>query len=176
MAKLTAAQIKEQIKKIQKAIEKEKDAYQGKIFIGLKPEEIERKLNRAKSPIIMFQEIFGTSVTAGGTFPYTVGIWNPDPSDAFFLFAHVWVGSGSVDPVIGTFLLNVDTRFPRLAEPAFPGAVIGPSSFLAFNFALKVPAGVEKTNYFGNTCLIQQASFLDVGVYLDRAVWPFTVT
>jgi hypothetical protein len=66
MAKLTAAKIKEQTKKIQQA---------------------------------------------------NVGIRNPDPSQAIWLFAHAWVGSGNVDPAVGTFLLNVDTRFPRLTEP-----------------------------------------------------------
>ena len=33
------------------------------------------------------------------------------------LYVHVWVGSGNVDPVVGTFLLNVDTHFPRLTQP-----------------------------------------------------------
>ena len=50
-----------------------------------------------------------------------------------------------------------------------------PSSFRTISFALKVPAGVQKTNYLGNTCLMQ-FNWHDVGVYLDRGVWPFTVT
>ena len=44
---------------------------------------------------------------------YNLGIWNPDPVQATSLFAHVWVGSGNIDPTVGTFLLNVDQRFPR---------------------------------------------------------------
>ena len=79
-----------------------------------------------------------------------------------------------MDPVVGTFLLNVDTRFPRLTEPV-DGVSIDPSSFRTISFALKVPAGVQKTNYLGNTCLMQ-FNWHDVGVYLDRGVWPFTVT
>jgi hypothetical protein len=46
-----------------------------------------------------------------------VGIVNPDPMTAESLYVHVWVGSGNVDPVVGTFLLNVDTHFPRLTQP-----------------------------------------------------------
>jgi hypothetical protein len=80
-----------------------------------------------------------------------------------------------VDPAVGTFMLNVDTRFPRLTEPAFAGASISPSSSLTISFALQVPAGVQKTNYLGNTCLMQ-FNWHEVGVYLDRGVWPFTVT
>src|SRR5262245_31150114 len=126
-----------------------------------------------KSPMIVFQTWNGSS-PAGGTIYYNVGIWNPDPSQANWLFAHAWVGSGNVDPVVGTFLLNVDTRFPRPTEPAFAGAAISPSSLLTISFTLKVPA-VQKTNYLGNTCLMQ-FNWEDVGVYLDRSVWPFTVT
>ena len=91
------------------------------------------------------------------------------------MFAHAWIGSGNVDPVVGTFLLNVDPRFPRLTEPAFAGASINPSTSLTINFNLHVPAGVDKTNYLGNTCLMQ-FNWHDIGSYLDRSVWPFTVT
>jgi hypothetical protein len=44
MAKFTAAQIKEQTKKIQQAIEKEKSRYPDQNFTEVKPEDIERKL------------------------------------------------------------------------------------------------------------------------------------
>jgi len=39
---------------------------------------------------------------------------------------------------------------------------------------VKIPAGVEKTGYFGNTVLLQ-ILFLDVGKYLDRACFFFDV-
>jgi hypothetical protein len=176
MAKFTAAKIKEQIKKIQQAIEKEKSRYrdQNLKVVEVKPEDIERKLKRMKSPMIVSQ-FFSGSAPAGGTISYDVGIWNPDPTQAVFLFVHVWVGSGNVDPVVGTFLLNVDTRFPRLTEPDFFGATIDPSSLFTIDFALKVPTGVQKTNYLLNACLMQ-FNFADVGVYLDRGVVPFKVT
>lgn len=174
MPKLTAAQIKEQTKKIQEAIEKEKRRYRDQNFTEVKPEDIEKKLKSVNSPTIIFQG-WSSSAPPGGTINYNVGIWNPDPTQAIWLFAHAWVGSGNVDPVVGTFLLNVDTRFPRLTEPAFAGASINPSTSLTISFALQVPAGVQKTNYLGNTCLMQ-FNWHDVGTYLNRGVWPFTVT
>src|SRR2546430_2451098 len=136
MAKLTAAQIKEQTKKIQDEIEKQRRQVKEKEqnFTALTPEEIDKKLKRVNSPSVFYQ-IWTSSTTPGGTINYTVGIWNPDPTQAIWLFAHAWVGSGNVDPVVGTFLLNVDTRFPRLTQPAFPGASINPSTSLALSFA-----------------------------------------
>src|SRR5262249_14164290 len=140
----------------------------------LKPEDIERKLKRMKSPFLISQA-FSPSVPAGGTMINDITIWNPDPTQALWVFAHVWVGSGNVDPVVGTFLLNVDARFPRLTEPKLPGASIDPLSYHPLHFALEVPTGVQKTNYFLNVCLIQ-ARFFSVGVFLDRGGVPFNVT
>jgi hypothetical protein len=174
MAKFTAAQIKTQIKKIQSSIGKEKARFRDHNFTEATAKDLEKKLKRVKSPMITFQGWSG-SAPAGGSINYNVGIWNPDPTQAIWLFAHVWIGSGNVDPVTGTFLLNVDTRFARLTEPAFAGASIAPSSSLTLSFTMPVPAGVQKTNYLGNTCLMQ-FNWHDVGTYLDRSVWPFTVT
>ncbi len=174
MPRFTAAQIKEQTSKIHDVIAKEKPRYKGQNFTEAESEEIVLKLKRVNSPMIVFQGWSG-STAAGGTINYNVGIWNPDPSQAIWLFAHAWVGSGNVDPVTGTFLTNVDARFPRLTEPAFAGASINPSSSLTLTFNLHVPATVEKTNYLGNTCLMQ-FNWHDIGSYLDRGVWPFTVT
>jgi hypothetical protein len=142
MAKFTAAEIKKQIKKIQQALEKEKSRYrdQNLNVTEVKPEDIERKLRRMKSPFTVLQ-LWTGSTPAGGTINYIVGIWNPDPFMANNIFVHAWVGSGNVDPVVGTFLLNVDTRFPRLTEPDFDAASIYPSSWWIISFALKVPAG-----------------------------------
>jgi hypothetical protein len=176
MAKFTAAKIKEQIKKIQKALEEEKSRYQDQnlTFVGLKPEDIEKKLKRMKSPFIFYQAWNGT-VPARGTVDNNVGVWNPDPTKAFGVLAHVWVGSGSVDPVVGTFLLNVDTRFPHLTEPQYAVAIDPSPPTTNLSFALKVPNGVQKTNYLLNVCLMR-LGFFDVGVVLDRSGVSFKVT
>lgn len=176
-ARWTPAQIKEQIQRIQEVVEQQKRLVEkGENFTAVTPEDIERKLKRANSPMIVSQFGSWTGPTVlGGTLTYKVGIYNPDPTQAIWLFAHVWVGSGNVEPSVGTFLLNVDTRFPRLTQPAFGGLTLAAGASTVLHFALKVPATVEKTNYLGNCCLMQ-FNWHDVGTYLDRGVFVFTVS
>jgi hypothetical protein len=173
--KFTPSQIKEHVKKIQDAIEKQKRENQLEHFRSITPDEIEKKLKRVNSPIIVFQGYVFNAIR-GGTVPYHLGIYNPDPTTARDMFAHVWVGSGNVDPTVGTFLTNVDTRFPRLTEPGHPGGLdLAPGGFDVLMFALNVPMCVERTNYICETCLMQ-LNWNDVGEYLDRAMFVFQVT
>ncbi len=171
--KWTPVQVKEQIQKIQLVIEKQKRENKEEHFTAITPEEIEKKLQRVNSPMIVSQG-WG-STTPGGTVNYSVGIYNPDPTTAVWLFVHVWIGSGNVDPTTGTFLLNVDTRFPRLTQPAPTGLTLAAGASATLNFALHVPSTVEKTNYLGNSCLMQ-VNWHDIGKYLDRGVFVFAVT
>lgn len=172
--KWSAAQVKEHIAKIEEAAKAFQRQRKTKHFTSVKPEDVEKKLKRVNSPMIVFQGWNDTS--AGGTVDYTVGIHNPDPTQAFSVFAHVWVGSGNVDPTTGTFLLNVDARFPRLTEPAFPGLLtLTPGATVTLDYALKVPVTVEKTSYMGNSCLMQ-FNWHDIGQYLDRGIFVFTVS
>jgi|SRR5262245_11256106 len=171
--KFTASEIKAQIQKIQKVIEEHKRENKGEHFTAVTPEEIEKKLKRVNSPIIVSQG--WNSTTLGGTVNYSLGIHNPDPTQANSLYAHVWVASGNIDPVVGTFLLNVDPRFPRLTQPAAFGLTLAAGASATLNYALKVPSAVEKTNYMGTSCLMQ-LSYHDLGIYLDRGVFPFTIS
>lgn len=171
--KWTAAQVKAQIQKIQQVIEKHKRENKEEYFTSITPEEIEKKLKRVKSPMIVSQGWGNT--TPGGTVNYNLGIHNPDPTQAIWLFAHVWVGSGNVDPTVGTFLLNVDTRFPRLTQPTFSGLTLAAGASATLSFALNVPSAVEKTNYLGNSCLMR-FNWHDVGTYLDRGIFVFAVS
>jgi hypothetical protein len=170
--KFTEAQIKEHVQRIEKAVEKHRTENMGEHFTSVTPDEIERKLKRVNSPMIVSQG-WG-SVAPGGTVNYSLGIYNPDPTQAFWLFAHVWVGSGNVDPTVGTFLLNVDTRFPRLTQPTFSGLTLAAGASATLRFALEVPATVERTNYLGNSCLMR-FNWHDVGAYLDRGIFVFRV-
>ena len=172
-AKWSEGQIKEHIQKIQKVVETAKRANKGEHFIGITPEQIREKLKRVNSPMIVSQG--WNSTTPGGTVNLNVGVYNPDPTLAIWLFAHVWVGSGNIDPTLGTFLLNVDPRFPRLTEPAFFGLTLAPSASATLSYALNVPASVERTNYLGNTVLMQ-FNWFDVGLYLERAAFVFAVS
>jgi hypothetical protein len=104
-----------------------------------------------------------------------VFVFNSDTNPTPDLYVHVWVGSGNADPNIGTFLLNVDPRFPRLTRPEFPGLLVGdPHTFplqpgtKRLNFSIDIPSSVEETVYMGNICLMQVASH-NVGKYLGRA-------
>ena len=169
----TADQIKGHIKSIQKVIEMQKREYKSEHFTSVTAEEIEKKLKRVKSPMIVSQG--WNSTTPGGTVNYNLGIYNPDPTQAIWLFAHVWVGSGNVDPTVGTFLLNVDTRFPHLTQPTFAGLTLASGASATLSFVLKVPSTVEKTNYLGNSCLMQ-FNWHDIGTYLDRGIFVFAVS
>ena len=121
---------------------------------------------------------YNSSVSAGGTIPIFLGIGNPDPNVAQHLCANVWVGTGNIDPIIGTSFVNVDTRFPRLVQPGQrPGTGLDlaahASAYLLYS--MQVPIGVDKTTYLVNICLMQ-LGLLDVGNYLDRACFLLTVS
>src|SRR5215207_7686485 len=94
--KWTGTRLKEQIQRIQKAIDAQKRANKREGFTSLTPEEIEKKLKRVNSPLILSQG-FTTSTTPGGRIDYGVGIYNPDPVQAIALFAHLWVGFANAD-------------------------------------------------------------------------------
>ncbi len=173
----TESEIKEQIKKIQKVIEEHKRLVKkGESFTAVTPEEIEKKLKRVKSPMIVSQTGSWTAPTVpGGTIGYNVGIYNPDPTKAIWLFAQVWVGSGNIDPTVGTFLMNRDSRFPCLTQPQFAGLTLAPGESTVLKFTMKIPSTVEKTSYLGNCCLMR-FNWHDVGEYFDRGVFVFTVS
>ena len=176
-SKWTSAQIKKHVQNIQQVIEQQKRLVKhGESFTAVTPEDIERKLKRTNSPMIISQTGSWTGPTPlGGTLSYSVGLYNPDPTTANNLFAHVWVGPGNVEPTVGTFLLNVDTRFPRLTQPAFAGLMLTAGASAVLSFALRVPSTVENSNYLGNCCLMR-FNWHDVGTYLDRGVFVFTVS
>ena len=172
-SKWTAAQTKAHMEKIQEAVRRHKRENKEEHFTSVTPEEIEKKLKRVNSPMIVFQGWNSTS--PGGTVNYSLGIYNPDPNRAIWLFAHAWVGSGNVDPNTGSFLLNVDTRFPRLTQPLFDGLQLAPGASATLTFSMVVPANIEKSNYLGNSCLMQ-FNWHDIGTYLDRSVFVIGVS
>jgi len=171
---LTKSQIKEKIKKIQDAIEKSKLEKKFEHFKALTQQEIEKKLRRVDSPMIVSQA--WNDSKPGGTMPFWIGLFNPDPTDAERLYLHMWVGPGGVDPELSIFLSNVDTRFPRLTQPKFPGLTLAsmtdgePESELSFN--LNVPSNIEKSTYFANCCLLQGQSGSFTYKFLDRSTFP----
>jgi hypothetical protein len=171
--KFTASEIKAHVQRIQKTIEQHKRENRGEHFTASTPHEIAKKLKRANSPIITDQ--VWNSTTVGGTVNYGLGIFNPDLKHAALLYAHVWISSVYIDPVVGTFLLTVDPRFRRLTQPEFFGLTLAGGASSMLHYTLNVPSIVEKTNYIGNSWLVQLNS-QNCEKCLDRAVFGFTVS
>ena len=171
---LSEEEKKKHIKKTLDEIEKEKKKVKkGDNFTAPTEEQLRKKLERTDSPFIYFQS-WGPAAP-GGTINYSVGITNPDPVQAIWIFAHVFVGSGNVVSSTGEFLLNVDTRFPRLTQPDFAGLNLAPGASSTLTFSINIPANVEHpTNYIGNTALFQ-FNWHDVGTYLDRSVFVMKI-
>jgi hypothetical protein len=79
-----------------------------------------------------------------------------------------------LDPAVGTFLLNVDTHFPRLTQPKSFGLQLAPGAGAFLTFDLKVPTATEMTNYMGQSCLMRLNNN-GLGQYLDRGLFVFEV-
>jgi hypothetical protein len=171
--KLSWAEVTKHLENIQAAVEKHRREGDFENFQSIASEDLEAKLKRTNSPFILSQG-WPNTAPRGGSFNYSVQIYNPDPVNAFSLYAHVFVGSGNVVSDTGLFLLNVDERFPRLTEPGYSGLTITPGTSALVNFAVNVPATVDRSRYIGNTAIFQLT--VDVGAYIDRAVWVFGVS
>lgn len=145
----------------------------GETFIGLSKEQFEKKMKRVESPFIAWEGWSGT-VAPGGTINYTVGVQNPDSFGWDNLAVSVSIGNRN--PIVSNdeFLTTFDARFPTYAKPQPFGFSLAPGASTTQSFTIRIPAGIEKTGYFGNAVL-QQLSFLDVGKYLDRGVIFFEV-
>jgi hypothetical protein len=173
-AKWTAAEIQSHIKKIQSITGKLKKENKDGTFTAVSEEDLLKKFNRINSPMIVGQS-WNNTAGIGGTINYSVTIYNPDPGTASSLIVHTWVGSGNSDTNTGTFLLNVDTRFPRLVQPSSTiGQSLASGASVTLSFAIKIPASADKTYYLGNSCLFR-LDFHDAGTYLDRGAFVFGV-
>ena len=172
---LTEEEKNKHIKKTLEEIEKQKkNVKKGDNFTAPTEEQLRKKFERINSTYIYFQT-WGAAAP-GGTVNYSVGVTNPDPTQAIWMFAHVFVGSGNVVGNTGEFLLNVDARFPRLTQPDFAGLTLASGASATLTFSIKIPTIIEHpTNYLGNTALFQ-FNWHDVGTYLDRSVFVIKVT
>ncbi|MGB0880985.1 MAG: hypothetical protein ACPGTO_10500 [Polaribacter sp.] len=171
--KWSSSEVVNHIKKIEKIVKKQKAESKLENFTEVTREELEMKFLKVNSPMIVSQSWNHTN--QGGVVNYNLGIYNPDPTNSIWTFAHVWVGSGNVVSNVGNFLNNVDTRFPRLTEPSFAGLNLAPGASATLRFSLDIPSSVEETNYIGNSCLMR-FNWHDVGTYFDRGVFVFKVS
>jgi hypothetical protein len=158
--------LKEQIRRIEKGLEKhKKKKTKGMHFTSATREEIESKIG-ANDPWLSGLG-FDDRTTPGGTVNIQVFIDNPGLAAALNLYVHVWIGSGIADPSGDTFVPNVDTRFPRLTEPHFPGLFVNAQSDASLYFKMEIPATVERTHYFVCYCLVTFGGWLPWKVF-DR--------
>jgi hypothetical protein len=182
MAKSTPARLRERTKAFIAASHQVKAASdaRGQHFSALAQPAVAKRLGAPETPFLGMIA-WSKQTPPGGKLDLAVFVFNSDTNPMPDLYIHVWVGSGNIDPNVGTFLLNVDPRFPRLTRPEFPGLLVGdPHPFplqpgnKRVNFSIDVPSSVEETVYMGNICLMQLASH-NIGKYLGRAVFPFAV-
>lgn len=171
---LTDEEKNQHIKKTVEEIEKQKkNVKKGDNFTAPTEEQLRKKFERIDSPYIYFQSWSGAA--PGGTVNYTIGVTNPDPTQAIWIFAHVFVGSGNVVSSTGEFLLNVDARFPRLTQPDFAGLTLASGAWATLTFSIQIPSSIDHpANYIGNTALFQ-LNWHDVGTFLDRSVFVIKV-
>jgi hypothetical protein len=137
-------------------------------------EQLEKKLPKTNSPMIIFQTWNG-STSSPGTINYDIGIKNPDPFGHIWLFVHLFIGPANMVPNVGEALATVDSRFPRLTLPKFSGLSIAAGATETLSFSIPIPANIEKSNYLGNSFLFL-ADWHDVGDYTDRSIFVFEIT
>src|SRR5215212_407207 len=126
---------------IQRTIEAERTkAKKAKLaFVSVDEATLVAKLLRANSPIINWMS-WNASLPQGGTLPFSVGVFNPDPvtRDSLFVWAFLGPGDMVVDPVRA--LLTTDTRFPRHQQPAnSSGLSLSANGSSSVSFQIKIP-------------------------------------
>jgi hypothetical protein len=146
---------------------------QGHNFSALTGAQVLDKLLSARSPFIF--SLGWNSTSSPGTINLHVSIMNPDPVTQNFLEVYVFVGPAALVADVGQALAVADTRFQNLTEPPFSGLTLNPSTTADLDFALKVPNGIEPSNYIGNAFLFTDQSFSASDV-LSRADFIFQVT
>lgn len=174
-SKFTAADVSRLVKVSKDAAEKHKRSLkQGEHFEALDEEGLRKKLQRINSPVINSQG-WNTSVAPGGTVNVSVGFMNPDPVAQNDLFVYLFVGPANAVTDNGLLLLNVDTRFARLTQPAPSGANLAPGASSSVNFSLRVPTNMEPGAYMCNLVLLKRIPFTQGNIF-DRSMIVFRVT
>jgi hypothetical protein len=146
---------------------------QGRNFSALTGAQVFDQLLSARSPFIF--SLGWNTTSSPGTINLQVGIMNPDPVTQNFLEVYVFVGPAALVSDVGQALAVADTRFQNLTEPPAFGLTLNPSTTADLNFAVKVPNGIEPSNYIGNAFLFSDPLFGITDV-ISRADFIFQVT
>jgi hypothetical protein len=163
------------VSKVKDLISKEADAAKqaGKYFKSLSEAELTVKLAASPTgPVITFMA--WNTTTPGGNVDLTVGIYNSGATTSYDVYAHVFAGPANAVADPGLALATVDTRFPRLTQPAAFGLTLHPGESKVLQFQIAAPSGIDKSSYLGNVFLFQLPGF-GVGTVLERSAFTFTV-
>jgi hypothetical protein len=146
---------------------------QGRNFSAPTGAQVLDQLLSARSPFI--SSLSWSSTSSPGTISLIVSVFNPDPVTQSLLEVYVFVGPACLVADVGQALAVADTRFQNLTFPPAFGLTILPSAMAGMHFAVKVPNGIEPSNYVGNVFLFQDPLF-GVSEVLSRADFIFQVT
>ena len=146
----------------------------GWILVVRDAAEILEKLRGTNTPYFGTAMFNPASTPSPGTYNFSVGFFNPDPTAYIWTYVCVFVGPGVFPTDVGQALAVRDTRFPTLIVPDYPGVNLQPNALYNLNVSLGVPKNLEPTNYMVN-CLVFHNRFFGEAYYMDRFHFPMKV-
>jgi hypothetical protein len=97
---------------------------QGKHLVVRDAAQLLEKLQSTNTPMFTTVGWNATTTHSPGTFDFLVTFFNPDPTFYVSVYGHVFIGPTLLPADVGQALALVDTRFPRLTQPDYPGLVL----------------------------------------------------
>jgi hypothetical protein len=148
---------------------------QGKNIVVRNAAQLLERLQGTNTPTFTTLGWNSGSVHSPGKFDFLVTYINPDPIFYSSVYVYVFIGPALLPADVGQALALVDTRFPTLTQPAYPGIVLRSGDSGRLDFSLPIPHGIAHTNYIGN-CFLFNCNYFLTGDYLDRSQFVFEVT
>jgi hypothetical protein len=148
---------------------------QGKHLVVRDAAQLLEKLQSTNTPMFTTVGWNATTTHSPGTFDFHVTFFNPDPTFYVWVYGHVFIGPALLPADLGQAVALVDTRFPRLTQPDYPGLTLQSGTGGRLDFSLPVPKNIEPTNYLGN-CFLFVCNYFGVGDYFDRCQFILNVT
>jgi hypothetical protein len=148
---------------------------EGKNLVVRDTGQLLEKLQGTNTPMFTTVGWNATTTHSPGKFDFYVTFFNPDPTAWIWVFGHAFIGPALLPADVGQALALVDTRFPRLTQPDYPGLNLQPGAGGRLDFSLPVPKNIEPTTYLGN-CFLFFCTYFDVADYFDRCQFILNVT
>jgi len=148
---------------------------EGKNLVVRDTGQLLEKLQGTNTPMFTTVGWNATTTHSPGKFDFYVTFFNPDPTAWIWVFGHAFIGPALLPADVGQAMALVDTRFPRLTQPDYPGLNLQPGAGGRLDFSLPVPKNIEPTTYLGN-CFLFFCTYFDVADYFDRCQFILNVT